>query len=279
MQTLVEPSRLVRGSRLGATTGMSLEREPPLPPSRVRHAFREPPLLGHRTGWQPADNDDYGDGGGRLLPVPAPQPHHPPSQAPFQGVHVVLGIPSRLPAAFLVDHVSVADCGCHGAQPSPRSPSTSSRRELATAALWCASCPAACAPGVPCGAAALTHLWRSVDTVDVCVGLLGLRQDHDAQACAPEPRRKARRRGRPLLRVVLAARCYSWQEKKAGHCRPRSLRQRVGGGAGRIACTGGEAELLTRTCTNIGVPAHSHNTLNLYTHTHHPLLLAHTPSR
>jgi len=244
---------------------MVLEREPP-----VRHAFREPPLLGHRAGWQPADNDDYGDGGGRLLPVPAPRPSPDPPRP-------VVGIPSRLPAAFLVDHVSVADCGCHGAQHSPRSPSTSSRRELATAARWCASCPAACAPGVP---VALKHMWRGVDTVDVCVGLLGLRQDHDAQACAPEPRRKARRRGRPLFRVVLAARCCSWQEKKARRCRPRSLRQRVGGGAGRIACTGGEAELLPRMCTSIGVPAHSPNTLNLlHTHTQHPLLLSHTPNR
>ena len=51
----------------------------------------------------------------------------------------------------------------------------------------------------------------------------------------------------------------------------------MGGAARRIACTGGgEAELLTRTCKSIGVPAHSHNTLNLYTHTQHPLLLANT---
>ena len=34
---------------------------------------REPPKLGHRAGWRPAGDDDYGDGGGRL-PAPAPAP-------------------------------------------------------------------------------------------------------------------------------------------------------------------------------------------------------------
>jgi len=39
---------------------------------------RDPPLVGFRAGWQPADNDDYGDGGGR-----PPTPTQAPFQFPF----------------------------------------------------------------------------------------------------------------------------------------------------------------------------------------------------
>lgn len=230
---------------------------------------RDPPLVGFRAGWQPADNDDYGDGGGRLLPEPAPQPHpHPPR--PRFNFHFVL---PRLPCR----PVSAADdCGCRGAQPSPRSPSTSSRRELATAARWCACCPAACAPGVPCGAAALTHMLRGVDTVDACVGLLGLRQDHDAQACAPEPRRKARRRGRPLSRVVLAARCCSWQRKKRGVAGPEVCDSAWAVAPGVLHVlvmrpSSSHARAQALGCKHIHTPSstctHSHNTL-CFSHTH-----------